>query len=40
MTPLLVYRPKRGKKRKKKGERLIENKAETAEPIIFYSLHK
>lgn len=35
MTPLLVYRPRqRGKKR------VIENKAETAEPIIFYSLHK
>lgn len=24
----------------KKKKRLIENKAETAEPIIFYSLHK
>lgn len=33
MTPLLVYRPE-------KKKRLIENKAETAEPIIFYSLHK
>lgn len=34
----VVYRLRRKKKRER--ERLIENKADAAEPIIFYSLHK
>lgn len=37
---IVSVQAKAGNKKKKKRERLIENKAETAEPIIFYSLHK